>query len=243
MKIFTYKDYETLSENTAEIIVSLVNKKPDAVLCFASGDTPIGTYKCLVKKHLEKKVDFSQCTFIGLDEWLGVPPDNPGSCNYFHIQNFLKPLKISPDRTRLFDAMTADPHQECKAMDEFIFKSKGIDLMLVGTGMNGHVGFNEPGISQELYSHVIDLDTTTISVGQKYFSEPIALKKGITLGLKHLLEARAVILIASGLKKANIIQLAFQHPPTPSLPASILQLHPHSQVLLDEDAASLFTQR
>jgi 6-phosphogluconolactonase/glucosamine-6-phosphate isomerase/deaminase len=128
---------------------------------------------------------------------------------------------------------------ECSKMDAVISEKGGIDLMLVGVGMNGHIGFNEPGVSPQLYSHVINLDTTTQSVGQKYFKESTVLKKGITLGLQHLLEGRQAILMASGQKKSPVMQKALEGPISPEMPASIIRNHEQAYVMLDEDAASL----
>ena len=124
-------------------------------------------------------------------------------------------------------------------MDEIIFKNSGIDLMIVGIGMNGHIGFNEPGVSFNNYAHVIDLDETTITVGQKYFKTPVAIQKGITLGLKHLLESKKVLLLANGNKKASVIKKTVEEEVTNLFPASIMQTHLNGFVMVDEEAAAL----
>ncbi len=111
--------------------------------------------------------------------------------------------------------------------------------MIVGVGMNGHIGFNEPGVSFDNYSHVINLDETTQSVGQKYFDRPVALKQGITLGLKHLLESKKALMIANGSKKAGIIKKALEEEISNSVPASIIRKHSNGVVMIDEEAASL----
>ena len=121
-------------------------------------------------------------------------------------------------------------------------KKGGIDLMIVGIGMNGHIGFNEPGVSFDNYSHVIDLDDTTLSVGQKYFKSKVSLQKGITLGLKHLQESKKVLLLANGKKKAEVIRRTVEGDLTNSFPASIMQKHAHGIVMIDEEAASSLTQ-
>jgi 6-phosphogluconolactonase/glucosamine-6-phosphate isomerase/deaminase len=148
-------------------------------------------------------------------------------------------LKIRPEQIHLFNSLAVNVEQECSKMDAIISEKGGIDLMLVGVGMNGHIGFNEPGVAPGLYSHVIDLDATTQSVGQKYFKESTVLKRGITLGLQHLLESKQVILMASGQKKSTVIQSALEGPITPAMPASIIRKHKQGCVMVDEQAASL----
>lgn len=241
MDLNIFKDYATLSAQAAGDILESVKNKPPAVLCLAAGDTPRLTYELLAKRAVEESVDFSQCTFIALDEWVGIPPQNEGSCQYFLKTLLFDPLQISPGQTHLFDALSKDLAGECAKMNRAVAGKGGIDLMLVGVGMNGHIGFNEPGIPVAQYAHVVDLDATTQSVGQKYFTQPEVLKKGITLGLQHLLEARRVLLVASGAKKAEIIKKAIEGPIDTQVPASIIRQHPHGVVLLDEDAASLLT--
>lgn len=242
MQINIYKDYSTLSFYTAMEIITLVKMKPDAVLCLAAGNTPALAYNMLTQQAIAEKVDFSQCTFIGLDEWVGIPPENEGSCHYFLQQNLFKPLNISRSNIYLFDALINDLKQECEDMDNIIASVGGIDLMLVGVGMNAHIGFNEPGIPADLYAHVIALDTGTQSVGQKYFKQNTRLEKGITLGLKHLQEAKKVIMMANGKHKAEIIKKALEEPIRTDIPASIVRTHKQALVMLDREASSLLNK-
>jgi len=243
MSVQIFKDYNALSKEAADKIIALIKNKPNAVLCLASGDTPRLAYTLLAEKAKKEKIDFSQCSFIGLDEWIGIPPDNAGSCSFFLNSLLFKPLAISPSQIRMFDGLSKDLASECSKMDRIIREKGGIDLMLVGVGMNGHIGFNEPGVSMDLYAHVVDLDATTQSVGQKYFTQSTALQQGITLGLKHFLESRMVILMASGTRKAEVILSALEGPVTMSLPASTIRKHPDSFVMLDADAARLLDRK
>lgn len=239
MQIITYPDHRALSDKVADHILSVVKKKPDAVLCLAAGDTPKLAYSLLVEKAARESIDFSACTFVGLDEWVGIPPENEGSCYYF-LQTFLfKPLGVDPAQIHLFNALAKDLTAECKAMDEKIREKGPVDLMLVGVGMNGHIGFNEPGVVWNLNSHVTNLDDTTRSVGQKYFKQSTPLQKGITLGLQHLLESKSVIVMASGLKKAQIMRAALEDPVSPAVPASVIRKHQQGLVMLDQEAATL----
>ena len=239
MQIKIYKDYHSLSIHAAAEIIDLVSKKPEAVLCLASGDSPRLMCKLMTERAVKEKLDFSRCTFIGLDEWLGIPPENEGSCHFFFQTQVFNPLRLSSAQIHLFNALSEDPARECSEMDKTILEKGGIDLMIVGVGMNGHIGFNEPGTSFDNYSHVTDLDDTTITVGQKYFSEKMTLKKGITLGLKHFLESKKAIVMANGIKKAAIIKKVLEEEITNHTPASIIRLHPQGTLLIDEEAASL----
>jgi galactosamine-6-phosphate isomerase len=236
-KIFS--DYNALSQHTADEIIALVKQKPSAVICFASGSTPVGTCEWLVKKATKQNIDFSQATFVGLDEWVGIPKENTGSCYYFQHHYLFIPLQLRQAQTFLFDGMVKDLAAQCRQMDKAIAGKGGIDLMIVGIGMNGHIGFNEPGVDLNLLSHVISLHETTQTVGQKYFSGVTALSQGITLGLGHLMQTKKVILQANGVKKAVVIQQTVEGTVTADFPASIMQHHANSFVLIDEDAASL----
>ncbi|WP_152267625.1 6-phosphogluconolactonase [Agriterribacter humi] len=239
MQLTIFKDYNALSQQAADEIIALVKRKPDAVLCLASGSTPLLTCQLLTEKALTQNIDFSRCIFIGLDEWVGIPPENEGSCAFFFHNQVFKQLNFSSSRIHLFNALSENLARECETMDNVIVENGGIDLMLVGVGMNGHIGFNEPGVSFDLYAHVAKLDETTTSVGQKYFREATELRQGITLGLKHLLESKKVLMLANGNKKAAIIQRAIEGEITNQLPASIIRRHPNSTVMIDEDVAAM----
>lgn len=241
MQVSYCSDYNELSQQASDMIITQVKEKPASVLCIAAGDTPKLTCAAVVKKAAEQQIDFSQVTFIGLDEWVGVPPENEGSCHYFLYHNLFNPLKTT--QVHVFDALSTDLVAECKKMDQVIAEKGGIDLILVGVGMNGHIGFNEPGVSFDAYSHVIDLDENTQSVGQKYFNSKMLLPQGITLGLKHFMEAKKAIVIANGEKKAKIMQKVLEEPVTNEVPASIVQRHPNGYVIIDKQAALLTSNK
>lgn len=239
MAVRIYANYEVLSQAAAGEIVLQIKQKPDSVLCLAAGETPRLAYNLLPEIARKEGVDFSRCQFVGLDEWLGIPYTNEGSCSWFLWRNLFTPLGISPHQIKLFDGMTEDPAEECRRVDALIVDNGGIDLMLVGVGMNGHIGFNEPGVSEHSYAHVADLDETTRSVGQKYFRETTVLQKGITLGLRHLLQSRRAFVMAGGTRKAGIIRQALEGKITTEVPASIIRKHPNGVTLLDSEAGSM----
>jgi len=237
MKIEIYKDYGQLSEQVADKVAETVRAKPDAVLCLASGHTPVGVFENLVSLARTGSVDFGRCTFIGLDEWVGIPPQNEGSCYHLLGAKLFNPLNISKTQVLFFDGMAASPQDECRRMDGTIARLGGLDLMLTGIGMNGHIALNEPGTPWHLRSHVVDLDETTQTVGQKYFTKKTALRQGITLGLQYLRESRLTMLMASGEAKAPVVRQALEGEVTERLPASIFQTLENGLVFLDREAA------
>jgi len=238
MKLNRFDSYDKLSKATAEEILHCISCKPESVLCLATGETPLLTYQILVEQATKNKIDFSKAHFVGLDEWVGIPPENSGTCHFFLTEKLLRPLKTGAAHIHLFDGMSAEIDSECTKMDKVINDLGGIDFMIVGIGMNGHIGFNEPGTSLALKSHVIELDNVTQQVGQKYFRSTTKLQKGITLGFQNILQAKKVILMANGAKKADIIKTSLEEGITEKCPASILRKHANSYVYLDSMASS-----
>jgi glucosamine-6-phosphate isomerase len=239
MQILRFKNYEELSGHMADFLVTAIKNKPNLVLCMASGSTPALTCDLLVTKLKKDKVDYSKFTFIGLDEWVRLAPTNTGSCHYFFHKKIFEPLHLSSSQYFLFNALADDLKSECSKMDKVIADKGGIDIMIVGIGMNGHIGFNEPGTSFAELSHVAELDEITKSVGQKYFNGSVELGKGITIGFGHLMNTKKVFLMANGIKKAEVIQKTIEGPVTENFPASIMQRHPDGYILIDEEAGSL----
>lgn len=237
MQVEVFKDPQELAEHTAEFIINLVREKPTATLILTSGDTPVKTYKKIVE--LAQSSDFDQVTVIGLDEWVGVPATSEGSCRYIVEENLLKPLNVNPAQYTFFDSMTDDLQSECARVDKLIFEKGGADFIIVGVGLNGHIGLNEPGTSFDLYCHVSKLAEITVSTGQKYFNQSTELTQGITIGLKHLLEAKIAIMIATGERKAAIIQEVVLQDPNINLPATVFKKHINGHIWIDKAAASL----
>lgn len=235
-------DYETLSAFAASEWATLIIEKPDAVICVASGDSPKLACELFCKKVKEENIDVSQFFFIGLDEWVGLSPEIVGSCHNDFQKRLIKPLGLVASQYHLFDAMASGLQHECATMDKIIEDKGGIDLMIVGIGMNGHIGFNEPGVDFDLLSHVINLDETTVTVGKKYFQQEMKLEKGITLGLAHLMNSKRVFLMANSQRKAAVIKQAAEGAVTNLFPASIMQQHSNGFILVDEEAASLLTK-
>ena len=236
MQLQIFRDADQLAINTANFIIALVKSKPTATLILTSGDTPVLTYKKIVA--LAQPADFQQVTIIGLDEWVGISGTNEGSCRYIVEENLLKPLQINLSQYTFFDSMNSDLSTECKRVDDLLFSKGGADLILVGVGQNGHIGLNEPHTSFDNYCHVSQLAEITVTVGQKYFSTNTTLSQGITIGLKHLLEAKCAILIATGERKAAIMSEILESEANEALPATVFKLHKNAYIWLDEAAAN-----
>jgi len=236
MQIRTYDDYSELSRATADLIGSTIQKKPYSLICIASGHTPIGVFKCLSEDINSGVLDASKVTFVSLDEWLGIDPSDPGSCISMLRKDFFSKIKLREQQIEMFD-VSADPIGECARINDLIAANGGLDVMLVGIGLNGHIGMNEPGTSFRSYAHVSALAEATISTGQKYFEKPTQLSKGITLGLRHFTEARLPILMANGTKKAAIIDQVINSKPTEDVPATIVHNIPQALVMIDSEAA------
>jgi glucosamine-6-phosphate isomerase len=236
MQIQVFKDSAELSDAVAQHIIEVVKNKPTATLVLTSGDTPKNAYRRVA--DLANPMDFEHVTIIGLDEWVGVPPSSEGSCKYIVEENLLKPLGIKPKNYTFFDSLSPDLEAECRRVDTLIFEKGGLDFILVGIGLNGHLGLNEPGSSFDAYCQVTDLEQQTIEIGQKYFTTATPLEKGITVGLKHLLEAKVAMVMASGKAKAEIVAKMIGVPISEALPATVLRKHQSGFLWIDQAAAN-----
>jgi len=243
MQLFISDTYETMSAKAAETVMQKINSQRKGLLSPASGDSPTGLYKELVNQLSNKKTDISGWKFVGLDEWLGMNGDDEGSCQFYLNNQLFHPLHISENNISFFDGKANDPKAECDKVENFIVEHGGIDIAIVGLGMNGHIGMNEPGTSPSLHAHVAEIDPITQQVGQKYFKEKTHISKGLTLGIANLMEARNVILIVSGSKKAEIVRRVLEEEISEQLPASLLRNHPNLSVYLDAEAASLLEKK
>ncbi len=233
-----FKDNELLAEAVADLMIKSIIDKPSGTFCLASGSSPERAYEIFTEKIKLQNIDCKQLTIIALDEWVGISREDSGSCYYFLNKYIVKPLGLGESQCHFFDPIATDFTAECDKIDQLISEN-GIDLIIVGIGLNGHIGFNEPGISPEKKCHVIDLDEVTKTVGQKYFDQPTVLAKGITVGLKHFMEAKMAILMANGVKKAEIIAKTIQEKVKVSVPSTHIQWHKNAKIMVDTLAGSL----
>ena len=241
MKIIRAKDYQDMSRKAANIISAQVIMKPDCVLGLATGGTPVGTYAQLVDWYNKGDLDFSEVTTVNLDEYRGLPKEHPQSYWYFMNENLFSKVNIDPAKTNLPDGTNLDTAAECARYNGIIVKLGGIDLQLRGIGPNGHIGVNEPGEAFELETHCIDLAPTTIEANKRFFdgNEALVPKQAYTMGIKTIMQARKVLVVANGKAKAQAVKDAVTGPVTPACPGSILQLHPDCILVADEEALSL----
>lgn len=239
MKIIKVKNYEAMSKKSAIIVASQINLKNNCVLGLATGSTPLGMYKELIKFYEDSIVDFEDVISFNLDEYYGISKDNDQSYSYYMNKNFFKHINIKPENTHIPDGMAEDITKECRRYDELIESKGNIDLQVLGIGRNGHIGFNEPDIKFESCTHLVNLDKETIKANSRFFDnlEDVP-TKAISMGIKNIMHAKKIVLVASGLDKADAIKKAVEGSISPNVPASILQLHPNTVFILDEEAAS-----
>lgn len=239
MKIIRAKDYYDMSRKAANIISAQVIMKPNCVLGLATGSTPIGIYKQLIDWYNKDDLDFSEVTTVNLDEYRGLKRDDPQSYWHFMHENFFDHINIDPDRINLPDGTNLDAEEECRRYDDVIHFVGGIDLQLLGIGHDGHIGFNEPGAAFELGTHCVNLTEETIEANKRFFaSKDDVPRQAYTMGIKTIMQARKVLLVASCKDKAAIVKKAFFGPVTPEVPASILQMHPDFTLVGDAEAMS-----
>ena len=236
MKFITVDTYEKLSRQAANIISAQVIIKPDCVLGLATGSSPLGTYKQLIDWYNKGDIDFSSVTSVNLDEYVGLDGSSDQSYRYFMNKNFFEHINIDIKNTFVPNGCAEDLEKEGLEYDKHIEELGGIDLQLLGIGLDGHIGFNEPDRYFVKSTHVVDLHESTIKANSRFFAnEDEVPKQAITMGMVSIMQAKKILLIASGKAKYDILKKAFYGPITPEIPASILQLHPDITVIYSEN--------
>ena len=239
MRILVCKDYESMSQKAAQIILNQVTLKPNSVLGLATGSTPIGMYKNLVDMYKNGVVDFSDIITFNLDEYYKLPITNDQSYHYFMQENLFNHININPANIHIPNGMADNIEKECEEYENSIKDAGGIDIQILGIGRNAHIGFNEPTTSFEKGTHLVDLTPSTIEANARFFkSEDEVPKKAITMGTGSIFKARKIVMLACGEDKADAIYNTVYGKITPKIPASILQLHDDVVLILDEAAAS-----
>ena len=240
MQIISCVDYADMSRKTARIIAAQVQLKPRSVLGLATGSTPIGTYQELIRFHRDEELDFSNVTTVNLDEYYGLSPKHEQSYRYFMQHNLFDHINIPLENTHVPDGLTRDIAKSCAEYDNMVTSFGGTDIQLLGIGDNGHIAFNEPHTFFFAQTHLVDLNEETIKANARFFaSEAEVPRQAITMGMRSILSAKLILLLASGPKKAEAIARMIKGPVDPQLPASILQLHPNVAVFADKEALAL----
>ena len=243
MQIIKTADYNEMSKKTANIIASQMILKPNSVLGLATGSSPIGTYKELIKKYENGDIDFSDITTVNLDEYRGLPRTNDQSYYYFMNDNLFNHVNIDKERTHVPNGMVEDAEKECSDYEALIKELGGIDLQLLGLGHNGHIGFNEPSDEFDKVTHCVDLQESTIEANKRFFASIDDVpRQAYTMGIGTIMAAKKILVVVSGTDKANIVKKAFTGPVTPNVPASILQMHPDVTIICDAEAYAQLEQ-
>lgn len=236
MKFIKEKNYETMSRQAANIISAQVIIKPDCVLGLATGSTPIGTYNQLASWYQKGDIDFSRVRSVNLDEYIGLSGKDEQSYRYFMEKNFFEKINIKKENTFVPSGVAEDIEKECKEYDERIKNFGGIDLQLLGIGLDGHIGFNEPGDCFQKNTHVVKLHDSTIKANSRFFDSIEQVPKyAVTMGMVSIMQAKKILLIANGKAKKEILNKSLYGPITPRIPASILQLHPDLTIIYSEE--------
>ncbi|MBO5323566.1 MAG: glucosamine-6-phosphate deaminase [Oscillospiraceae bacterium] len=240
MRIIRATNPTEAGRHTATIIASQVTLKPDSVLGLATGSSPIETYKYLVEWYKQGNLDFSQVYTVNLDEYIGLPADHEQSYARFMYNHLFDHINIRPDHVYIPNGLAPENAAEGARYDGIIKDLGGVDLQLLGIGTNGHIGFNEPGEAFITGTHCVDLSEATILANSRFFeSADMVPKQAYSVGVQTIMQAKRVVMVATGKNKASAIRDAFCGPVTPKVPASILQLHPDFVLVADEEALSL----
>ena len=243
MRLIKAKDYQEASRQVANIISAQVILRPDSVLGLATGSSPIGAYRQLIEWYNKGDVDFSRVRSVNLDEYVGLAPSHEQSYAYFMHHNFFNFINIKPENVHLPDGLDPDAEGQGKKYDALIRSLGGVDLQLLGIGRDGHIGFNEPCGEFVKGTHCVELTQDTREANARFFgSVDLVPKTAYTMGILDIMQARRVVMIASGSSKAAIVRDAFWGPVTPQIPASILQLHPDFTLVADEEALAMVNQ-
>lgn len=238
MRIIVKKNYDEMSAAAARIVAGQIYLKPNSILGLATGSTPEGMYKELIRVHKEVGLDFSSVISFNLDEYVGIKESDPNSYHYFMDKHLFNHINIKRENIYVPDGNMVDVEQECKNYDALIEEKGGIDLQILGIGNNAHIGFNEPDVKFEAITHKVKLDEGTIAANARFFASADEVPRhAISMGIKTIMRSRKVILMASGANKAKAVRDAIYGPIRPETPASILQLHQDVTVIVDEDAA------
>ena len=244
MEVIIQRSYEEMSRSAAQIVVEVLNTKPNAVLGMATGSTPLGLYQELVRLHKAEQIDFSRVTTFNLDEYVGLPMNHPQSYHYFMHEHFFQHVNIPRHNINIPSGTTSNYPAFCQWYEQRIAECGGIDLQILGIGSDGHIAFNEPGSSLSSRTRLKTLSKQTIDDNARFFDarEDVPVY-AITMGVGTILDARKLVLVASGKHKAKAIAQAVEGPVTSMVTASALQLHRDAIVITDQEAAGGLTMR
>lgn len=240
MNIAIFSSEQELNEAGAQLVTGLVLSKPDAVLGLATGSTPIGIYREIIRAYDRKMVSFKRVRTFNLDEYVGLDANHPQSYRYYMNEHLFRHLDVAPENIHIPDGTAKDLAEECRRYDRLLEQLGPIDLQLLGIGHNGHIGFNEPDRELSGRTHVAELNESTRQANARFFQNMDEVPThAVTMGVGDILKAKTVVLVAKGADKAEILHRALTGPITTDCPASLLQTHPRLIVLADAEAGRL----
>ncbi|MCA1064888.1 glucosamine-6-phosphate deaminase [Rossellomorea sp. AcN35-11] len=240
MKLIEVKDYQEMSHVSADYLLSKVKNSETLTLGLATGGTPQGLYKELIRDHQQNGTSYQHVSSFNLDEYIGLTADHPNSYFHYMNENLFKHIDIDPARTYIPSGKTVDLEKECKAYDTKIQSLGGIDLQILGIGSNGHVGFNEPGTQFGSTTHIVELAPSTREANARYFDsiEDVP-THAITMGIASIIKSKEILLLVSGNAKQEALKRLMEGKISEDFPASILNKHEHVTVIADEEALAL----
>ena len=241
VKIIVCQDAQSVAQRAAGIFAALIRSKPNAVIGLATGSTPEQTYAELARLHRTEKLSFAKVKSFNLDEYWGLDGDHDQSYRYFMNTKLFDHIDIRPWNSQVLNGRAANPHLECQAYETQILSVGGVDLWLLGIGSNGHIAFNEPGSPVDSRTRLVSLTPSTIAANSdgRFFKDPAEVPRcALSAGIGTIREARQLVLLATGPKKAAAIAAAAEGPFSPDCPASLLQDHPDCTFIIDRDAAA-----
>lgn len=238
MKVIIAEDYDELSKIAAQLIKEELDVTPALNLGLATGGTPLGTYKELIRLNKEGEIDFSQVKTFNLDEYVGLDSKHPSSYSYYMESILFRHINIKEENTHIPKGNTKKLEEECKAYDSYIERAGGIDLQILGIGSNGHIAFNEPADQQSLGTTIVNLTPSTIKDNSRFFERIEEVPtSAISMGIGSILKARKLLLLISGKSKREITKRLLELDyVTGQLPASFLLLHQDLTLIVDRDA-------
>lgn len=239
INIHIFHNADQIGEAAAQIFAAKMHAKPDCVLGLATGSTPLPTYAAMVRMYESGLLDFSQLRSFNLDEYVGIDRTHAQSYYRFMVDNLFSKVNIQMENVCVPHPISADLQEDCDAYEEAIQNAGGIDLQILGIGNNGHIAFNEPADTFPLKTHIVDLTESTIAANKRFFNSAEEVpKQAMTMGIGTIMQAREIILIATGKGKAAAIAEMLHGNANPRCPASVLHLHPKVTVFLDGEAAT-----
>ena len=237
MRVIICNNYDEVSKAAADIVASQIILKPNSVLGLATGSTPVGMYNLLSQMNKEGKIDFKDVLSFNLDEYYPLNSDNDQSYHYFMNENLFSKININPKNTYILDGMAEDTEKECMDFEKLIEEKGGIDLQILGIGQNGHIGFNEPDEALIPRTHLTELTESTINANSRFFEniEDVP-TKALTMGIGTILNAKKIVLLASGKSKQKVVKELLNGNITTSNPSSMLNLHSDVVLICDKEA-------